>query len=73
MTYVFLTWVFWPILYIRTLFRRGGKRILVVQTAKIGDFVSTSNVFVLLKEYYPDCELNVLVLKVQKIVKKSRP
>lgn len=61
MTYVFLTWVFWPILYIRTLFRRGGKRILVVQTAKIGDFVSTSNVFVLLKEYYPDCELNVLV------------
>lgn len=62
MLYLFLTWLASPLLYL--LVRRntdGPRRILLIQTAKIGDLVCTTPIIASLKASWPDCHLTVLV------------
>ncbi len=63
MIYLLLTWLLAPLLWLRALLRRSGpvKRILVIQTAKIGDFVATTPVFRALRTRLPDVEIVVLL------------
>jgi ADP-heptose:LPS heptosyltransferase len=62
MLYVLLTWLASPLLYL--LSRRaadGPRRILLIQTAKIGDLVCTTPIIASLKASWPDCHLTVMV------------
>lgn len=62
MFYVLLTWLASPLLYLRT--RRitdAPRRILLIQTAKIGDLVCTTPIIESLKASCPDCHLTVMV------------
>lgn len=67
MIYLLLTWLFAPLLILRTLFRRTRntqgqwQRLLVVQTAKIGDFVATTPVFTALKQARPEAHVAALL------------
>lgn len=62
MLYTLLTWLIAPLL--RTLARRSAgtpRRVLLIQTAKIGDLVCTTPVIASLKASWPDCHLTVMV------------
>jgi ADP-heptose:LPS heptosyltransferase len=64
MIYLLLTWLFSPLLYLRLALRRGGtepREILLIQTAKIGDFICTTPLFREIKRRYPQCRLSILV------------
>ncbi len=63
MIYLALTWLVAPLLWLRTAFgrTRQAKRILVIQTAKIGDFVATTAVFRALRSRLPDTEIVALL------------
>lgn len=64
MIYLLLTWLFSPLLYLRLALRRGSpepREILLIQTAKIGDFICTTPLFREIKRRYPDCRLSVLL------------
>lgn len=63
MIYLLLTWLASPLLWLRAALRRspGNKRILVIQTAKIGDFVATTPVFRALRCCLPDVEIVALL------------
>lgn len=63
MIYLLLTWLAAPYLWWRAS-RRSAKqrnRILVIQTAKIGDFVATTPVFRALRQRLPQCEIVALL------------
>lgn len=63
MIYLLLTWLAAPLLWLRIALRgeRPLRRILVVQTAKIGDFVATTPVFRALRTGLPETEIVALL------------
>lgn len=63
MIYLLLTWLAAPLLWWRVARPRSGKtqRILVIQTAKIGDFVATTPVFRALRLRLPEAEIVALL------------
>lgn len=63
MIYLLLTWLAAPFLWWRVAQRKGHKtnRILVIQTAKIGDFVATTPVFRALRSRLPAAEIVALL------------
>lgn len=63
MIYLLLTWLAAPWLWWRAARRKAGvqRRILVIQTAKIGDFVATTGVFRALRRSFPEIEIVALL------------
>ena len=63
MIYLLLTWLVAPLLWLRAALRGGQRtnRILVIQTAKIGDFVATTPVFRALRSRLPGVEIVALL------------
>lgn len=63
MIYLLLTWLVAPLLWLRAALRgsRRTNRILVIQTAKIGDFVATTPVFRALRTRLPGTEIVALL------------
>ena len=63
MIYLLITWLAAPLLWWRAAHQRSGKtqRILVIQTAKIGDFVATTPVFRALRQRLPEAEIVALL------------
>ncbi len=63
MIWLCLTWLAAPLLWLRLAFRHRHPigRVLVIQTAKIGDFVATTPVFTLLRERLPTVEIVALL------------
>ncbi len=63
MIYLLLTWLAAPLLWVSAISRRAvaPRRILVIQTAKIGDFVATTPVFRALRQKLPEHEIVALL------------
>lgn len=64
MFHLILAWLMLPLLWCRGLLARSParpERILIMQTAKIGDFVSTTPLFREIKRSYPSAYLTVLL------------
>ncbi|MBI3756056.1 MAG: glycosyltransferase family 9 protein [Deltaproteobacteria bacterium] len=62
MIYIILTYLFSPLIYILLFFRKNkARRILVIQTAKIGDIICSTSVFRAIKKKYPYAHLSALV------------
>jgi len=64
MLYFLLTWLAGPLLRLRIALggrRPGPRRVLLIQTAKIGDLICTTPVIASLKASWPDCRLTVMV------------
>ncbi|HCY18569.1 MAG TPA: hypothetical protein DHU69_02140 [Deltaproteobacteria bacterium] len=65
MFYVFLTYLAAPLLYLFSIKHRNSvEKILVIQTAKIGDLICSTPVFRAIKRKYPDANLSVMVNQV---------
>lgn len=62
MLYLLLTWLFFPLLWLRAAIKQTSQptNVAVVQTAKIGDFVCTTPLFREVKRRYPACRLVVI-------------
>ena len=62
MIYVLLTYFFYPILYLIASLKKKSevKRILVIQTAKIGDMICSAPVIREIKKKYPHVHLSVM-------------
>lgn len=73
MIYLLLTWLASPLLWLRAAIdgRRHHRRILVIQTAKIGDFVATTPVFRALRQHCPAMEIVALLHPVNVPLAKS--
>ena len=63
MIYLLLTWLAAPWLWWRAARRKPAdvRRIMVIQTAKIGDFVATTPVFRALRQHLPGAEITALL------------
>ena len=62
MIYIILTYLISPLFYILLFFKRNeAKRILVIQTAKIGDLICSTPVFRAVKKRYPHAHLAAMV------------
>lgn len=62
MVYIILTYLISPLIYIVFFFKRNeAKRILVIQTAKIGDLICSTPVFRAVKKRYPHAHLTAIV------------
>ena len=62
MIYIILTYLILPLIYIVLFFKRNeAKRILVIQTAKIGDLICSTPVFRAVKKRYPHAHLAAMV------------
>jgi len=60
--YIILTYLISPLFYILLFFKRNeAKRILVIQTAKIGDLICSTPVFRAVKKRYPHAHLAAMV------------
>ena len=76
MIYVLLTLLVAPLLFLRLALRRGPaepQRILVIQTAKIGDFVSTTPLLREIKRALPQAQLAVLLHPVNLPLARHNP
>ncbi|MDP2682716.1 MAG: glycosyltransferase family 9 protein [Deltaproteobacteria bacterium] len=74
MIYIALTYLFSPILYLLLFFRKKDiRRILVIQTAKIGDLICSTPVFRAIKKKYPDARLSVMVNPVTRELLEHNP
>lgn len=76
MVYLLLTFIIYPFLWIYFLYRKRTlkiKRILVIQTAKIGDFICSTHIFREIKKRYKDVKLSVMVSKVNEELAKLNP
>lgn len=75
MLYVLLTYLLSPVLYSLLLFLRRGnvRKILVIQTAKIGDLICSTPVFREIKKKYPDSHLAVMANPITKELLKHNP
>lgn len=75
MIWLCLTWLVAPAIWLKTAFCRKAplRRILVVQTAKIGDFVATTPVFEVLRGRYPSAEILALLHPVNVPLAKQLP
>ena len=69
------TYLLAPLFYFLIFFRKQNERpkILVIQTAKIGDLVCTTPVFREIKKNFPDCYLTAMVLAQTKDVLSNNP
>lgn len=63
MIYLLLTWLAAPWLWWRASRHKAGERqrVLVIQTAKIGDFVATTPIFRALRQHLPNAEIVALL------------
>ncbi|MBA4322721.1 MAG: hypothetical protein C0408_07885, partial [Odoribacter sp.] len=68
MIYAILTHLFSPLINLLIFLKRGKKisRILVIQTAKIGDLICSTPVFKEIKKKYPEAYLAVMVNPITK-------
>lgn len=75
MSYVILTYLFSPLLRLLLALkgRRPIRRILVIQTAKIGDMICSTPVFREIKAKYPDSRLTVLLHPVNRPLVEVNP
>ena len=64
MIYLLITWLAAPILWIRLVLKKARgerRRILIIQTAKIGDFVMTTPIYRALRLQLPQAEITALL------------
>jgi ADP-heptose:LPS heptosyltransferase len=75
MIYVLLTYLFYPVLWIIIRLRRRQdiQRILVIQTAKIGDVVCSTPVFRALAQQFPHAHITVLMNLVTQELLEGNP
>ncbi|OGL43507.1 MAG: hypothetical protein A2W05_09525 [Candidatus Schekmanbacteria bacterium RBG_16_38_10] len=75
MIYVLLSYLFYPFLSLITSLRRKTeiKRILVIQTAKIGDMICSTPVFREIKKKYPAVKLSVVANPITKELLSYNP
>lgn len=75
MFYLFLTWLAAPFLYLRLLGKtpHSPRRLLVIQTAKIGDMVCTTPVFSAIKSELPGAEVTLLLHPVSRPIVELNP
>jgi len=72
--FILATFLFSPLFFLSGLSRKKDKqRILVIQTAKIGDLVCSTPVFREIKKNYPESRLAVLVLSQAKGILRNNP
>ena len=76
--WLFLTYFLAPYFYLRIFWlarRRAGipRKILVIQTAKIGDLLCTTPVFREIKKKFPSCFLSVLIISKTKGILENSP
>jgi len=73
--WLFLTYLLAPFFYLLLAFKKKNAelKILVIQTAKIGDLVCTTPVFREIKKKFPSCFLTVIVNSKTKDVLKNNP
>lgn len=73
--WILLTAFLWPILLLLARFRRPAvpQRILVIQTAKLGDLVATTPLLRAIKEARPDAELHVLARRTSAVALQGNP
>ncbi len=75
MIYVLLTYLIYPLLFLIISLKRKkeNKRILVIQTAKIGDLICSTPVFGEIKKKYPYSYLTAMVSPVTKELLENNP
>ncbi len=75
MPYVFLTYLLSPLLFALALLKRPPslRRVLIIQTAKIGDMLCTTPIFRELKRRYPALHLTVLAHPVNRGLLEMNP
>lgn len=80
MIYILLTYLFFPAFWfynlIKKIIRKNRsipKKILVIQTAKIGDFICSTPIFREIKKRYPEIELTVMVNPITKELAEVNP
>jgi ADP-heptose:LPS heptosyltransferase len=75
MIYILLTYLFFPVTYMVIALKRKKevKRILVIQTAKIGDMICTTPVFREIRKKYPSAHLTALINPVTRGVIENNP
>lgn len=75
MIYVLLTYLFYPFIYMVTSMKRNKelRRILVIQTAKIGDMICSTPVFREIKKKYPSTHLTAMIDPVTREVTEQNP
>jgi ADP-heptose:LPS heptosyltransferase len=72
--YIILTYLFSPIIYLLLSFKKKAvKRILIIQTAKIGDLICSTPVFRAIRKRYPDAHLTAMVSPVTKELLENNP
>lgn len=75
MIYILLTYLFYPLLYFVASVKggEGFKRVLIIQTAKIGDTICSTPVFREIKKKYPEAKLSVITNPVAAEILKYNP
>ena len=75
MLYVILSYLFYPLVRLATALRqrRDIQRILVIQTAKIGDLICATPVFRALAQRFPEARITVLVNPITRELLEGNP
>lgn len=75
MIYIILTYLFSPLIYLLTIAKKEKpiSKILVIQTAKIGDLICSTPVFSAVKKKYPDVRLSVMINPLNKQLLEYNP
>ena len=75
MIYVILTYLFSPLIYLLIAIRKkkAVSRILIIQTAKIGDLICSTPVFREVKKKYPDAHIAVMTNSVTRELLEYNP
>ncbi|MRD74008.1 glycosyltransferase family 9 protein [Rhodocyclus tenuis] len=76
MTYLLLTWLLAPWVALRGLLSHSTQhpqRILLIQTAKIGDYICTTPIIRALRNHYPDAHLSVMVNSITEALARNQP
>lgn len=76
MSYLLLTWLLAPLALLRLALRRRSPAptsILLIQTAKIGDYICSTPLIRALREAYPDARLSLLVNPLAEPLARQQP
>lgn len=75
MTYLILTYIFYPLICILIKLKRKNtiSKILVIQTAKIGDLICSTPIFREIKKDFPEAKLSVMVTPLTKELVELNP
>ncbi|HAA83193.1 MAG TPA: hypothetical protein DCE01_00135 [Thermodesulfobacterium commune] len=76
MLYLLLSYLFYPLIQLVISLKNRNKefrKILVIQAAKIGDFICTTHVFREIKKAYPESRLTVMVNPMVKELAENNP